>query len=620
MTRAAADHTERRSAFLEEAQALDRRANRISIGRLVTFLAAVVALAAGISQGSALQMGAATGLGVVFLVLVLLHARVLQRAEAARARAAIHGRHLARAGTDWGDLPCAVAAPRPFEHPYAADIDLLGPGSLLQRIDVTHTAPGERHLVSWLGAAADRATIAERQAAVRELAPRVELRQELEAAAAEAEGAHKLDPSPFLTFVRRKPLSEQLGLLVPLLYVLPPAVLGLFGLAFLGVVPFRAAWGALASQALVSILTAGRTSDALDLVSARRGYAEAFQKAFLVVERAEVESALLGRLRQRLWVGGQPPSAYFGRLDRWAGFAELRHQFPLNIVANLLLLWDLHVLFRLERWARDVGTGLDDAFDALGQVEALASLATLLHLDPAAVLPEVGAPEVPFEAEGLHHPLLPAETRVANDVRLRGPGSALIVTGSNMAGKSTLLRAVGLNVALALAGGPVTARALRVPHTRLRASMRADDSLQRGASYFQAELTKLRLVARDADTQPPVFFLLDELLRGTNARARHVGARSVLLHLLDRGATGLVATHDVALAALEQERPAQVGNVHFTDVMRDGEMFFDYRLRDGVVQTSNALELLRRAGIAVAPDASERHMSVAEPGDGGGGP
>ena len=207
-----------------------------------------------------------------------------------------------------------------------------------------------------------------------------------------------------------------------------------------------------------------------------------------------------------------------------------------------------------------------------------------------------------FRARGLAHPLIPTHARVPNDVTLGGPGHAVIITGSNMAGKSTLLRAVGLNTALALAGGPVLADELRLPEVRLRASMRVDDSLQRGASYFHAELAKLRSVVDRADAQPPLLFLLDELLRGTNARARHLGARAVLTHLLDRGAMGLAATHDIALSELERERPGKVTNVHFTDVMRDDEMIFDYLLREGVVTSSNALRLLGMAGIAVPDD------------------
>jgi hypothetical protein len=595
----AADHERERDCFRAHAESLQGRAQRISMGRLVTFLGAAVLSAGAVTQASGALAAAAGAAAVVFAALVVWHARVLQRAEAARVRGDIHDRHLARMDGRWTEMACPVSAPRPYEHPYAADIDLLGPGSLAQRIDATRTLPGERHLVAWLGGPADGATIAARQAAVRELAPRIDLRRELEAAAVEAAGEHKLDPAPFVAFVTRPRLSERLGAAVPFLLALPVVGGGLLAAAVAGAVSWRLPILLWLLQAVIAFGVGRRVMDALDLVSARRGYAEAFTRALTCLERANLETALLRQLKARLWLGGQPPSRYFRRLDRWAGFAELRHQFPLNLAANIFLLWDLHVLLRLEAWAREVGAGLEDAFEALGEVEALASLATFLDVDPDATLPHIAASDAALEAEGLQHPLLPPSGRVGNDLRLGGPGSALLVTGSNMAGKSTLLRAVGLNVACALAGGPVTARSMRVPIVRLRASMRVDDSLQRGASYFHAELTKLRLVVQGAEEQPPILFLLDEMLRGTNARARHVGARSVLLHLLDRGATGLVATHDVALAALEDERPGRVRNVHFTDVVQGGEMTFDYVLRDGVVRTSNALELLRRAGIEV---------------------
>jgi DNA mismatch repair ATPase MutS len=341
---------------------------------------------------------------------------------------------------------------------------------------------------------------------------------------------------------------------------------------------------------------------AFDLAAARQGVVKAFEKMLREVERARFESPLLQEMQRRLLVDGVPPSAQMRKLEAWTGSAELRQQFLLYIVVGPATLWDLHVLRGLERWNERVGRRTADWFATLGELEALCSLATLAYGDPAAHMPEVLPAGAELAAQGLCHPLLPHESRVSNDVRVAGPGCALIVTGSNMAGKSTLLRAVGLDVALALCGGPVCAESMRVPLVRLRASMRAEDSLQEGASYFVAELNKLRRVVQDAQEQPPVLFLLDELLRGTNAHARQVGSRAVLMHLLDRSAMGLVATHDAALAALEREEPGRVHNVHFTDIVEDGEMRFDYRLRQGVVRTSNALRLLAMAGIDVPVD------------------
>jgi DNA mismatch repair ATPase MutS len=340
---------------------------------------------------------------------------------------------------------------------------------------------------------------------------------------------------------------------------------------------------------------------ATDLVAAKLPVFEAFEQLLGLVERSRFESAELQRVAGRVTIAGQPPSQHLARIARWAGFAELRQNPIFHVVANALLMWDVHVLWGIERFVRDVGVKSHEWFAALGELEALASLATLAHGDPDATFPEIVGPDQAFHARGLAHPLLAPSARIANDVALRGPGSALVITGSNMAGKSTLLRAVGQNIALALAGGPVIATQLRVPLVRLRASMRAEDSLESGASYFHAELTKLKTVVADADAEPPIFFLLDELLRGTNARARHVGGKAVLLHLLARRGTGLVATHDVELAALADANTAawRIDNVHFTDVVVEGEMRFDYKLRDGIVRTSNALRLLALAGIDV---------------------
>lgn len=595
----AEEHERRRARWDTEVERLEARARALSLGRLLAFLAILIFGGAGISQDDPALLAAGGASLLAFAALILAHGKVLAAQAAAEARRAVHERHLRRLSGAWTELPAAGELPP--EHPYAVDVDLVGAGSLQQRIDVSRTRRGEEVLSAWLGAPAELATVAARQEAVRELAADLDFRAALEAYGDRARGGAKLDGSPFLAFTRREPFL--LG--SPLVFVIhasPLVVLGLYLTDVAGWLPPLGWVLALALQSLLALGLGRHPVDAFQLIAARRGYAEAFQRMLVHVEQAELKAPLLRTLQGRLAIGGKPPSRYMARLDRWAGLAEFHTQFPIHLVVNFATLWDLHVLLRLERWNAEVGQGLEDAFEALAELEALSSLATLLHQDPGATLPELVAEDTAFSAEALAHPLLPPDTRVPNDVALPEPSSVLIVTGSNMAGKSTLLRAVGLNLALTFAGGPVIARALRTSPVRLRASMRIDDSLQRGASYFHAELMKLRNVVEDAAGEPPVFFLLDELLRGTNARARHIGARAILRHLLDRGARGLAATHDVALAELERELPGRVANVHFTDVLRDGEMVFDYRLRPGVVRTSNALRLLSMAGIEVEVD------------------
>jgi hypothetical protein len=545
-----------------------------------------------------------------FVIAVILHARTITAETRARIRRDVHARHLSRMGSEWTHFASTGSDLIPRNHAYAWDIDIVGQGSLFQRIDVTHTHHGERALAGWLASPADLATIRARQEAVWELAPAVELRREIDAAASTEKG-ERLDPRGLEALGRIDCLFERLPWLKVVTVALPLCTLVTYIAGLIGYVS-NGLWLIPVTVQVLLLFTLGKSIQrTLNIVSARAPLLAAFESMLLLLERTEWKSPWLHDLQKRVAFAEQPPSMHIRRLARWAGFAELRQNALFYIFVNALTLWDLHVLHGLERFVREAGTRMTEWFEALGELEAIAALATLAHLDEGASRPEVGS-DLPFEATAIAHPLLTPEVRVANDVRLRGPGTALVVTGSNMAGKSTLLRSVGQNIALALAGGPAIAEHIRVPSVRLRASMRADDSLESGASYFHAELTKLTRVIENAEVGAPVFFLLDELLRGTNARARHVGAKAVLLHLLERGAMGLCATHDIELAALGDSDPARIENVHFTDVVIEGEMRFDYKLRPGIVRTSNALRLLQMAGIQV-PEQDRQDQQQAPP-------
>jgi hypothetical protein len=600
-----------RQRFAAELAQREQQSARLSLLRLVSFIGSAVLLTFAITDDLGwAYAGAACG-AALFAIAIGVQTRVLLLGEGARVRRDVHERHLMRLSSAWTELPNRGEALLPQTHAYAWDIDVVGPGSLFQRIDVTHTVHGERALADWLGRPANPDVIRARQQAVTELAAQIDLRQELEAAALLASGGEKLDGRPFRQFAELPSLFERHVWLGAAICALPVMTL----LAYL-LLPVGLWLVPLGAQVALLVATGRATKEAFDLAAARQGVAEAFERMLALVERASWQSPLLRELQARLRVEGTSPSAHMRSLKSWTSLIELRRQFLIYVFVNPLTLWDLHVLWGLSRWNARVGRRTADWFAALGELEALCSLATLAFCEPEARMPEIGAPGAAFSAEKLGHPLIVSDVRIDNDLRIAGPGCALIVTGSNMAGKSTLLRAVGINAVLALAGGPVCAASLRLPVVRLRASVRTQDSLQQGASYFHAELQKLRAVVDDAAAQPPILFLLDELLRGTNAHARHIGARAVLLHLIERGALGMVATHDVALSALEQEYPGRVGNVHFTDVVADGEMRFDYRLREGVVKTSNALRLLALAGIDVPDDDSvgePREQSAREP-------
>lgn len=594
------EHTRRRDAFAAEAARLGGVADRISFLRLALFFALGSATAAAIAERSIPMAVIAVVSTVAFFVAVVWHARVFAAKERADVRREIHDRHLRRiAGTTTG-LPDGTGTISDA-HPYASDIDLVGVGSIFERYAVAHTVSGTETLGRWLAAPADTATARARQDAVIELADRrLDVREALEAAVLDS-GSESIDARPFVEFCEGpKVLADKpwLGIVVT---VLPILTIGLVIAS--GTVLPAFSWVPLAAiQGLIARQLERDVARAYARVVSRRRFVESYRAVLKVAEEMPADAKALVAIQQRLNVTGARPSVELGRLELWASLFEVRAQGLVHLVINVLLLWDANVLLRLERWALRAGTRTRDWLATIGELEALASLATMRAIDASSVMPEL-VEDGELRAEALAHPLLLASARVANDVTIEGPGTALVVTGSNMAGKSTLLRAIGVNVVLALAGGPVSAAAMRVPLVRLRASMRIADSLQHGASYFQAELARLRTVIADAEDSPPILFLLDELLRGTNARARHRGARAVVLHLLARRAMGIVATHDIALSELEEELHGKVKNLHFTDVLGpDGEMTFDYRLRPGVVKTSNALRLLAMAGVDVEAD------------------
>ncbi len=592
-------HAQRAERYEKEAALAEEASSRLGLARLVVFLVMAALVVSAVSSANGL-MGAGAALALaLFIGLVIAQARVIDRGARAKAHVAASKRHIARAACDFASLPDPSWAEIPTGHPFAYDLDLVGPHSLLARIDTTHTRRGGERLLGFLLSPAMPAEARARQEAVVELSERIDFRDALEASCAVLE-TDRIDERPLLSLVaglEALPTPAKVAA-----YVVPVLLLSSATLASEGIIDGRIPTLLAVISAGVLIATAARVRRVLDLVAAKRGYVDAITTLLELVATLPAKSPRLAALVAKVHLDGQRPKAYLARLDRYASLAELRYQGPFHIIVDILLLWDLHVVMGLERWRRDVTKGLEGAFEALAEVEALCSLSTLLDVDPGAKMPELLDAPSPLVAERLAHPLLTMHARVANDITIEGPGTAVVVTGSNMAGKSTLLRSLGTATSLALAGGPVIAERFVTGPVRMRASMRVEDSVQRGASYFHAELERLRIVVGEAEASPPILFLLDELLRGTNADARSKGARAIVLHLISRGAMGVVATHDGEVARLEDKLPGRIQNVHFTDIEEDGEMRFDYILRPGVVRSSNALRLLALAGIDLKED------------------
>jgi len=323
-----------------------------------------------------------------------------------------------------------------------------------------------------------------------------------------------------------------------------------------------------------------------------------------VLERLEAErfdSARLAVLRASLDTDGVPASRTIARLHRLSELHDWQHnQFFAPFAAALL--WGTHLAFAIEAWKRHHAGAVGAWLQTVGEFEAMSSVGAYRYEHPNDTWPTIlESSRTTFDGDALGHPLLPARRMVPNDVHLAGETRLFVVSGSNMSGKSTLLRTVGINAVLALAGAPARAARLELTPLAIGATLRIQDSLQEGRSRFFAEITRLRRISDVANSRP-LLFLLDELFHGTNSHDRLIGSIGVLRSFLERGAIGLITTHDLALAAVADDLAPHAVNVHFEDTFEEGEIHFDYRLKPGPVRRSNALALMRAVGLEVDPE------------------
>ena len=591
----------RASKWAAESAAAGARALAVSRYRLMAFFAGVVLLWWGIETAHLLATASGVLAIIAFGVLVAWHARILDAQDRAEAGRASARQGLARLERDWQALP-DVTPPADLDedaHPYARDLDLFGHASLARWLGAAATSNGGALLATWLLHAAPPESIRERQAAVAELAADREWRELLA-----IEGR--------LCREDAGALARFLSWAVDAVPAVPPTVHAIV------VVLCVFIWALLGAQAsglvdspwwlipvvpgvVLSFVYARPTYAAFDRASAGDRVLRRYAAMLALVCGPDRKSATLRQLRDRVGADRGAPRAV-GRLARLIDWSELRRSAALlHFPIQALTLWDFHVLFAIERWRRRFGGSLGGWIGALAEIDALSVLAAVAHDEPDWCMPGVDGAAKTYAARALAHPLLPAARRVANDVEVGPPGTLLLVTGSNMSGKSTLLRAIGLNAVLAQAGAPVCAAALTMPPIELQTSIRVQDSLERGLSYFMAALAALKRVVDAAESRAPgspvMLYLLDEVLQGTNRAERAIAVRGVARHLLNAWAIGAMTTHDLSIAEAEPVNTA--GRlVHFTEhVHEDGTMTFDYQLRPGLAVSRNAIRLMQLIGI-----------------------
>lgn len=586
--------------FGKERDALTVRWNRIANARLAAFVVAALALGWGIWTGDGIPLIAAAIFLIGFVVLAVVHFRVGKR----RARAALlhdlNADGLARLARDWERLPLRAAAARkaPVGHAFAADLDVFGPASLLHLLDTTSTPFGIDRLAGWLLDPAPPAPVRDRQAATAELAPLLEFRQELTARGrlrSEPPG----DPEPFLAWAEGPRWLAERSWLRFAAFVWPLAFWGALAGSLAGSWPNRTWILVLLVNIGCAHLLAGVANRVIERALSQGRAVRAYADSLEHLASRRFAATLLARAQETLSVTDDPAHSRLRRLARIVSYAIPRDS-PLYLPLQAITGWDIHQLAALERWQAENGARVRAWLDALGEVEALAALAGLAHDQPTWISPDVDPDADRYTAARLAHPLLADEDRVSNDATLGPPGSFLLVTGSNMSGKSTLLRAIGANAVLAGAGGPVCAESMRLPPVRIWTSVRVEDSLARGVSFFMAELLRLKQVVDAADSADPaaprLLYLLDEILQGTNTAERQIAARRIIGHLIDTGGIGAVSTHDLDLAD-GPPLDSAARPIHFREGVAAGTLTFDYRARPGLATSTNALKLMELVGL-----------------------
>ena len=435
-----------------------------------------------------------------------------------------------------------------------------------------------------------------------ELAARHEWRERLAAHGVLAGDIRRAEIDPFLEWAEGpNPFPRSRVALQVLAIVLPLTTCILLALFFADVMDAAVWLIPLTIGIVLSFVTSKTIAHEFDRAGVGQYGLSRYAHLFRHATGEPFDAPPLGAIRERLGAEGRAAPLCMARLNTILSFAAFRYSAALlHFPVQALTLWDFHWLFALDRWRARAGRHVRDWMDALGEIDALAALACIKHDNPDWAMPDID-PQLSLAATALGHPLLPAERRVANDVEVGPPGTLLLVTGSNMSGKSTLLRAVGLNTVMAQAGGCVCASRLRMPPSDLQTSIRVQDSLELGLSYFMAALARLKGVVDASEHERPgrvLVYLLDEILQGTNSVERGIAVRAVAGHLLDAGAIGAMTTHDLALAGEEPLKGA-ARLVHFTELVDDdGAMWFDYRLRDGLATSRNALRLMSLIGIS----------------------
>jgi hypothetical protein len=588
-------HTEyvrRLEKRVEVAARFDTRHIRVGNAKVMLAVAAVLIGWAAFRYGlSPLWL---LGPAAIFIALLVYHDRVLRGRQRAARAARFYENGIARVEGRWAGRGYGGEQYDDPAHPYAEDLDLFGRGSLYELLCAARLRSGERTLADWLLNAAGPDEIRARHKAIEELRPRLDLREDISLLGDEVRSG--INPADLVRWSEQEVRLDSRSARIWAVVLAAAAAAGAatwWTTGFAG--PFVIV---LIVEAIFYFRFRSRISTIVEAVGKPAYGLGLLSEVLARLEREKFTSPKLAGLRKQLDVHGHAPSRQIAHLNRLMEMLDSRDNVLIRVIGPPLL-WTTQLAFAIEAWRKENGLAVRHWINAAGEIEALLSFAAYAYEHPTDPFPEIVADGHLFDAEAIAHPLLDERKAVRNDVHLGSDLRVLVVSGSNMSGKSTLLRTVGVNAVLAMAGAPIRAKRLAISPVAVGASIRTLDSLQSGTSRFYAEIKRLRLLLELTNGARPLLFLLDELLHGTNSHDRKAGGEAVVRSLVQRGAFGLLTTHDLALAHIADELHPRAINVHFQDFLEDGHMKFDYRLRPGVVTKSNALELMRSVGLDV---------------------
>ena len=597
------DYKKKREEIEKSLKELNKKSNFISWIRVALFIVIVAVLAYGYFNKNNMFYGIALILTVVFLVAVKLHNDIEAKIKYKESKIKVYKKYIKRLNGTWYDFKDKGTEYLDEKMPYLKDLDIFGEGSLYQYICSANTVYGKKCLVNHLKKTDyNLDDIMKHQKAVEELSHMQEFSNEIEALSYLINENKKKNVNKeikkFLEVCEDED-STQPSVNRILMWILPPVFIAVVVLFLIGINP--AIYGSLLKLVLIlnlllAFLNMRKSTAVLLPVADFYKNISVYENIFKEIENKEFKSEYLKELKQTLSKDGGSIKA-LGELKKIGDYIALRQNFVANVLLNGAFLWDFHCIDMFDKWKVKYGKYIRTYLEVVGEIEALISLASITYIRDDYTFADISEDEIPqIEFKNLKHPLIKIEDAVGNGINLKG--KTCVITGSNMSGKTTFLRSIGINLVLAYAGGPVLASEFNASVMKILTSIRVEDNVNKGISTFYAELLRIKEMTEYNENQKPMICLIDEIFKGTNSADRIICATEAIKKLSNTWSVTLVSTHDFELCNLESDENIKAVNYHFAEYYEDDEIRFDYKIRNGRCVTTNAKFLLKMAGIA----------------------